>query len=134
MPITCCATLLFNDKQEILVGKRLCNDSSNGLLQLPGGKIDEYEELENCAIRELREETNLNAIELKLCSIEQVINKEEKFHYIVYIYSVTKWEGQLTNNEPNKCEYWRWMSISDVKKEKLIGSLRQLVDTCSFNS
>lgn len=58
-PITAAGGIIFNEKEEILFIKR------NGLWDLPKGKIDKGESPEECAYREVKEETgvkNLNII------------------------------------------------------------------------
>ena len=51
--------LVTNEKKELLMIFR------RGKWDLPKGKLDEGESLETCAIREVREETGINDLELK---------------------------------------------------------------------
>ena len=57
--------LVFNEKKELLLNLR--SDTKNwGIL---GGFKELNETLEDCAIRELKEETNLDIKELKLITV-----------------------------------------------------------------
>lgn len=59
--IYCAVTLCFNDKNEILLASRRNSTTKFGM---PGGKIEEGETPEECAIRETFEETGyrINAL------------------------------------------------------------------------
>jgi 8-oxo-dGTP diphosphatase len=48
-----CFTIVFNKEGKILLVKR----KDYPIWDLPGGRLEEYETLENCAIRETEEET-----------------------------------------------------------------------------
>ena len=46
--------------------KILCLKNERNEWDLPGGKIDFYEDIEECLLREVKEETNLNIKNLKI--------------------------------------------------------------------
>ncbi len=43
---------------------KLGTESENGLIEIPGGKVREYENVYNCLRREIKEETGLRVIEI----------------------------------------------------------------------
>jgi ADP-ribose pyrophosphatase YjhB (NUDIX family) len=53
------AVIIRNKKNEILLGYRKNINLGYHTWGLPGGKLDFGEDLKDCAIRELKEETNL---------------------------------------------------------------------------
>ena len=53
-------TLVFNNKNELLLNLR----SDTNTWGIPGGSKELNETLEECAIRELKEETNINVNDL----------------------------------------------------------------------
>ena len=102
---------------KILIGKRM----KEKLFGLPGGKLEYGESFEECASRELLEETNLNIPENRFkysCSFN-CIKKEIDYHWIeiVMICQINdEEEKHLKNNEPEKCENWIWVNFEEIEK------------------
>ena len=94
-------TLVFNNKNEILLNLR--SDTNNW--GIPGGSKELNETLEECAIRELKEETNINVNDLELITI--LSGKEYYFKYpnddeldcVIALYKVSNYDGELTIND-----------------------------------
>ena len=107
------ATVIRNDKNQILLGHRI-GTLGNDTWGLPGGKLDFGEDLKLCAIRELKEETNLETIpeNLKLIGVSNAIFNNE-MHYITVIYEVDIYVGKLTIVEPDKCNEWKFFDFKD---------------------
>jgi 8-oxo-dGTP diphosphatase len=102
---------------EILLGYRKSELGKN-TWGLPGGKLEFGEELIDCAIRELKEETNLivKPKNLRLVGISNAVFDDD-LHYITVIYSTKKFKGELTILEPNKCESWEWFDYYHPPKD-----------------
>jgi len=56
--LNACSVVIVNDRNEVLLEKR----SDNQLWGLPGGLMELDEDIETCAIREVKEETNLDIV------------------------------------------------------------------------
>ena len=101
---------------KFIFGKRVKDDK----YCLPGGKLEMYETFEECAARELYEETNINITDLsrfKRVWFSNVINKELEFHWIQLNYLVVLNEDEekmLNNNEVDKCHGWEWVDFSFI--------------------
>ena len=94
-------TLVFNNNNELLLNLR--SDTNNW--GIPGGSKELNETLEECAIRELKEETNINVNDLELITV--LSGKEYYFKYpnddeldcVIALYKVSNYDGELKIND-----------------------------------
>ncbi len=119
-PLLQCAgsVIIENEKGEILLGKR----TDNHKWGYAGGSIELNETVEECAKRELFEETGLIADELEFF----MVNSGPEVHYIypngdeVYnveiIYLCRKYHGTLKRQE-EEVEELRFFALADIPAE-----------------
>ncbi len=92
---------------KVLMGKRK-GSHGEGHWGLPGGHLEFNEEIVECAIREVKEETNLKVKNIHFGALTNDIFKKEGKHYIT-IYMVCDYSsGKLKIMEPDKCQGWGW--------------------------
>lgn len=83
----------------------------------PWGHLEFWEEVEDCAMREMNEETSLTSQEIPERMIfTNDIMREENKHYITIFVRIKEasWTPQVC--EPDKCEEWIWLSWDEIKK------------------
>ncbi|KAH8697951.1 NUDIX hydrolase domain-like protein [Talaromyces proteolyticus] len=99
-----------------LIGKRI-NSHGSGTYSLPGGHLEFGETLEECASRELLEETGLKSSNLKFLTATNDYMPAEGKHYVtIWMTCVREDESQPPQLlEPNKCEGWEWVSWKELK-------------------
>lgn len=117
MPSIGVGVFLANPLEDtILLGKR----KDSGLFGLPGGWLEKYEEWEDCAARELREETGL----VKKPSTFQHVHTlncralESRYHNISCIMFNEIEPNDLSlikNAEPEKCSGWFWVTFTELR-------------------
>lgn len=113
-----CVIVLDESKHNVLLGKRK-NAYLAGSYGLPGGRVNITEPLVECAVRELREETGLQA---KLLEYAGVVRELQKgYNFIHFVYVCKSYSGSLETKEPHKCEKWRWYSENSLPKNILPG-------------
>lgn len=92
---------------KVLFGKRR-NSHGDGSWCFPGGHLELNETFEQCARREVLEETNLKIKNIRFATITNDVFEGEGKHYVT-IYMLADYDsGELTNMEPHKCEKWEW--------------------------
>lgn len=115
----------------------------SGQLALPGGHLEMFETWEECAKREVEEETGLEIEDIEFAHVTNDIMSEESKHYIT-IFMIGKCINKENNDtprnmEPHKCKGWQSFSWNELKnillREEddnaeifLFGPLRRLVE------
>ena len=101
--------IIVNKDGNILVGRR--KNSHARKFSIPGGHLEMGETFEQGAIREIKEETNLDISDPRVIAVTNNLEtfKQEGKHYISVILLVRKYSGELKNMEPEKCEGWNWV-------------------------
>jgi 8-oxo-dGTP diphosphatase len=105
--------IVLNNKKQILLGKRK-NSMGSGYCGLPGGKIKKGEKLEECVLRELKEEVSLQAKEIKFLLTIKEWQEEQDHDFVHFIFVCKDCEGEVKLNEPNKCEGWKWYDLDKL--------------------
>lgn len=118
------AVILVRDGK-VLLGKRKGAHGS-GTWSFPGGKLDAQETPEACAIRELFEESGLEARNVQSGNLftNDVFTDEGK-HFIT-LYMLAEADGEPEVKEPDKCETWQWFTWDELP-ENLFLPLRNLM-------
>ena len=106
--------LLFNDQEQLLMGKRL-NVEGAGTWALPGGHLEFGEAFTEGIIRELFEETGLVLEEAVFLNI--INEPRDATHYIQINFIGHTWSGALELKEPDRCEEWKWVPLSELPDE-----------------
>lgn len=113
-PVVGIGVLLINSEGKILVGKRKTYPAPK--YSIFGGALEMGETFEEAAIREAKEETNLDIRNPKVYAITNNIEtyKEEGRHSISVMLVSTDFSGELKVMEPDKCESWFWCDPKDL--------------------
>ena len=100
---------------KVLLGKRK-NAHGEGTWSFPGGHLEFNEEIEDCAKREVMEETGLDIKNIRFGPFTNDIFEREGKHYVT-LYLVSEYaSGELKIMEPEKCEKWEWFEWDKLPK------------------
>lgn len=91
----------------ILLGKRK-GSLGAGTWSAPGGRMEFGETIQECARRELREETGLEMNTAAMGPCTNDIFRQERDHYVTFLLIARNTTGTPANLEPHKCEGWSW--------------------------
>lgn len=96
---------------------------NRGLWALPGGKIHSGELIAEAAIRELFEETGLQATPKNIFCIQEII--ENDFHYVLNCVRADSPHGNLAAGDD--AAEARWMSLADIPALKTVPDLLDIL-------
>ena len=97
----------------ILLGQRLGSHGS-GTWALPGGHLEFGESPEQCAVREVREETGLEVSNIVRGPYTSDVFAPEGKHYVTLFVIAHSASGQAAVLEPTKCARWEWFRWSEL--------------------
>ena len=126
-------TLLKDNK--ILLLRRLNTGYEDGNYSMIAGHVDQGETFSQCITREAKEEAG---IEIKpedlkmahmMCRNSGLAENNER---IDAFFTVEKWEGEITNMEPHKCDDLSWFNINNIP-ENVIPYIREAINCIKNN-
>ncbi len=102
---------IVQDKDKVLLLNRPSKLGFPGFLGA-GGKVDFPESLTEGAIREVREETGLIVSNLVYKGLDEYVDTEKNYRYMVFNYLAQSFEGELLSNPPEG--ELLWVSINEA--------------------
>lgn len=101
---------------EVLLSLRKNTGYRDGFYSLVAGHVEANESTEDGAIREAREESGieLRVDQLKFVYLMHRLSNEPNDEYIDVFFEVRQWQGELTNQEPEKCGGLDWFAIDNL--------------------
>lgn len=116
----------------ILLGERMGSHGAD-TWATPGGHLEIGESIEQCARREVFEETGLELASIKKFRFTNDIFEEEGKHYVTLFVIASSDDGEAEIREPNKCKQWKWCELSDLPKPLFLPLVNLLKDEPNFN-
>lgn len=98
-----------DDSYLLLLRNKKKNDINEGKWIGIGGHVEPNETIDQCAIRETKEETGLDVHSLSCCG--EVLFIDENLKMMMYIYEITDFSGELI--ECNEGDL-KWIPIKDI--------------------
>ncbi|KAK4762763.1 hypothetical protein SAY87_013901 [Trapa incisa] len=112
------AVFLLKGKS-VLLGRRRSPGAGNSTFALPGGHLEFGESFEECAAREVEEETGLEVDRTEFLTVTNNVFKEEPMpsHYVtIFMRAILADDDERVpqNLEPNKCDGWDWYNWDNL--------------------
>lgn len=122
--------MIINDNK-ILLGHRTSTSKDTGGIYepdtwtFPGGKQKYEETIIETAIRETKEETNLDIKDIHIFTASDEFQPDR--HYVTIGVISSSYEGELKTMEPNKIDKWSWFDLNDLP-ENIYTPSKNMID------
>ena len=107
--------LIENNKGEFLIIERV----DNGKMGIPAGAFEEGETIEECIIREVKEETGLDILTVEVIGISSNPSTEsveypngDKIQYFTIEFYSNDWQGEMKIQDTNEVKMAKFVSRS----------------------
>ncbi len=100
----------------------------DGQWSFPGGKLDFGETIEECAIREVKEEIGIDITDPKFVYLTNDLFPDHDLHFITVLMECDYLGGEILNLEKDKCSDIVWSRIEDVSRGSMFLPLRKYYD------
>lgn len=107
--------IIVKKEDEILLLKRNTTHG-NGTWTPPGGTLEYGESFEECAIRECKEETNVDIDEVRFITLTNDIFEEEKEHYVTIWMEGRYASGESKVNSKGEVSEIKWVTWDKLPK------------------
>ncbi|MBU0660875.1 NUDIX domain-containing protein [Patescibacteria group bacterium] len=132
--------ILMKDNQVLLL-RRFNTGYGDGNYSLPAGHVDPGETFTQCIMREGLEEIGVTIHQQQL-SLSHIMHRNNPMkkndERIDAFFIAKKWEGEIENKEPHKCDDLSWFSLDDLPEnilpyvKKVLGYINQGVFYSEF--
>ena len=109
--ITAVGVVIINKDNKVLIAKRLPNKAMPNKWEFPGGKLEADETLQECGIREIKEELELDVSIEEYIGHEDLYSKESSFCLHIYTARIIDENQSLKLNEHTDSA---WVYLSEL--------------------
>jgi ADP-ribose pyrophosphatase YjhB (NUDIX family) len=122
--------LVLCKDNKVLLSRRYNTGYEDGMYSLVAGHVDPKETFTQCIIREAQEEAGivLRAEDVTVAHImHRNCSPDEEYERIDTFFVAEKWEGEIVNREPHKCDELSWFDL-DSLPENLLPYVKQAIE------
>lgn len=110
--------LFFIRENKILIARRSNTGYRDGEYSVPAGHLDGNETVIAAGMREAQEEIGVR-IETGGMTFSSVMHRIEGDERVDFFVQVHKWQGEIVNAEPDKCDDLRWVDLDNLPENTI---------------
>lgn len=111
-PVAVHLFLVQNNK--LLLLRRFNTGYEDGNYSVIAGHLDGGEDVYTAMIREAKEEAGIDVPRENLSIVQVMHRKKTDEERIDYFFVCETWNGEIVNNEPNKCDELKWYDSDNL--------------------
>lgn len=113
------AHLILKKNNQLLLLKRQNTGYEDGNYALVAGHVNDDETARQALCREAREEAGIT-IKLNEVKFVHIVHRKSNRIYLDCFFEATKWEGEPTNMEPEKCSELKWFKAKELPSNTVV--------------
>lgn len=125
--ITPAVYLVLEKNEQILFSRRFNTGFEDGNYSFPAGHLEGNETAREAMVREAKEEIGITIDPSKLKMVHLMHRHCGDHERLDMFFTVEKWEGEIKNTEPHKCDDLSWFSKDDLPRN-VIPYIGQFID------
>lgn len=114
---------IYRPNGDFLVLNRIKNDWPG--ITFPGGHVEINETIEECAIREIKEETGLEISSLESCGYIEWNIVSEQTRHLSMLFKTKDFKGELTDSNEG---HLFWTNLEDVKNHPFSNDFEKILE------
>lgn len=111
--ITAVNIAIINKQKKVLIAKRPADKPMPNKWEFPGGKLEENETLQECGIREIKEELDVDIVLDKYLGFEELIHEKRLFS--LHLYTAYKVDHDQIEKMYEHTEL-EWVHVDDLSR------------------
>jgi 8-oxo-dGTP diphosphatase len=110
--------LLLVDDDRLLFGQRKNTGFEDGAYHVPSGHLEAGESVVEALIREAKEEIGVS-IQTEHVEFAHVMHNSSSGGRVAFFFTVSTWDGEPENREPEKCGELRWFPLNELPEHMI---------------
>lgn len=119
--------LILIEENKVLLLKRSNTGYMDGYYGLPSGHLDGNETARQGGAREIKEEIGIIVEPLDLRVVHVMHRKAENDERIDFFVTTNRYQGEIANCEPHKCEELKWFNLDNLP-ENIIPYIKEAIN------
>ena len=124
--------IILNEKSQVLIMTRKTDDFMGGIDELPSGNIEQGENIYEALVREVKEETNLDVVNVKsyIGSFDYISGSGKKARQYNFVLDVKNTENIILTEH----DEYNWLTIEEIRRSnKITDEVKYILEICYFN-